>query len=39
LAADPAWREVLALLARGPYVDIGRLMLEGRATADYAAAS
>ena len=39
LAADPAWREVLALLARGPYVDIGRLMLEGRATSDYAAAS
>jgi CpXC protein len=38
-AADPAWREVLALVARGPYVDIGRLMLEGRATSDYAAAS
>jgi len=38
-AADPAWREVLALLARGPYVDIGRLMRDGRATSVYAAAS
>jgi CpXC protein len=38
-AADPAWREGLAAMARGPYVDLGRLMLEGRAESIYAAAS
>jgi len=38
-AADPAWREALAAMARGPYVDLGRLMLEGRARSEYAAVS
>jgi hypothetical protein len=36
VASDPDWAPVLVEQTRGPYVDIGRMMLDGRTTSTYA---